>query len=110
VDSSFLYALSDRNDKNHTAAREFAANNASIRVVPDITLPEVTHVLKRAVGNHAMLAFLKTFSASDSQLEPIAMEDVRRAADILTQYKDARFDFVDCCAGRAAEHYSNLYL
>jgi len=63
----------------------------------------VTHLLKKFIGHHAVISFLKVFPASDAQLEAITMPDLQRAYAIVQQYADARFDFVDCCIMALAE-------
>ncbi|MEO8392342.1 MAG: PIN domain-containing protein [Chloroflexota bacterium] len=103
-DSSFLYALADRNDKYRATALKFALTNPDIvQIVPDIVLTEVTHLLRKHVGHHAVINFLKTFPASDAQLEPLTMNDIQRASEIMEQYGDSHFDFVDCCIMALAE-------
>ncbi len=97
IDSSFLYALSDPTDQYRQAARAFAVREKSFRVIPDVALTEVTHILNRRIGHRAMITFLKTLTASDAQLEPVTMDDVKRAHSIMAQYSDSHFDFVDCC-------------
>jgi predicted nucleic acid-binding protein len=103
TDTSFWVALGDVKDKYREQALQFARSNRQQRVVPDVVLTEVTHLLNRHVSFHAVLVFLKAFSASDVQLESVTMQDVRRAAEIMEQYADAKLDFVDCCIMALAE-------
>jgi predicted nucleic acid-binding protein len=49
------------------------------------------------------LIFLKAFSASNVQVEPVSMNDIRRAAEIMEHFADAKLDFVDCCIMALAE-------
>lgn len=104
IDSSFLYALADPNDKYRQAALTFAQNYNDARLfVPDVVLVEVTYLLLRFVNHHAMQQFLKAFTISGMQLEPVTMPDVELASKIRERYADARFDFVDCCIMALAE-------
>jgi predicted nucleic acid-binding protein len=103
TDTSFWVALGDARDKYRGQALQFAQNNQQQRVVPDVVLTEVTHLLHRHIGYHAVLVFLKAFSASNAQLEPVTMQDTKRASEIMEKYADAELDFVDCCIVALAE-------
>lgn len=103
VDSSFLVALSDMKDKYHHQAVAFAQQNRQQRVIPDVVLPEVTHLLGYGIGHHAVRVFLRSLAQSDIRLEPITMGDIERAVEIMEQYADAKLDFVDCCIMTLAE-------
>lgn len=103
-DSSILYALADPADKHRGEALRFAISHPEIvQIVPDIVLTEVTHLLNKFVGHHAIIRFLRAFPASDAQLEPISMPDIQRAYEIMDGYKSSPFDFVDCCIMALAE-------
>jgi uncharacterized protein len=103
IDTSFLYALSDINDKYHVQAVKFARSNKKTRVIPDVVLTEVTHLLYRSIGHHAILTFLKAISLTDAQLEPVSIGDLKRIHEIMEKYADAKLDFVDCCIMALAE-------
>jgi uncharacterized protein len=103
IDTNILVALSDTGDKYHAKALEFARNNKDIRVVPDVVLVEVTHLLNKHIGHHAVIAFLEVFKQSKFQFEVITVEDVDAAHRIMKKYVDAKFDFVDCCIMALAE-------
>ncbi len=104
IDSGFLYALADRSDKHHLRAIEFARTNTNPRLVPNIVLTEVTHVIRERLGHHVMQAFVAAFPGTKhTQLIPISMADVARAAQIMAAYPKPRLDFVDCCIVALAE-------
>ncbi|MFN8450283.1 MAG: PIN domain-containing protein [Anaerolineae bacterium] len=103
-DSSVLYALADPADGYRGEAVQFAISHPEIvQIVPDVVLTEVTHLLNKFVGHHAIIRFLKAFPASDAQLEPMSMPDIQRAYEIMATYAASRFDFVDCCIMALAE-------
>lgn len=103
IDTSFLVALSDTRDKFRDQAITFAQNSQTLRVVPDVVLTEVTHLLARHIGHHAVLTFLRSLVASDVQLESVTMGDLQRAYEIMAKYRDSKLDFVDCCIMALAE-------
>jgi predicted nucleic acid-binding protein len=106
VDSSFLYALFQKDDRHHSRAREFAASNRLPALVPDVVLPEVTFLLARDGGISAAAAFLEGFKAASLKLECLTIEDVDRAREIMLSYSDARFDLVDCVIMSMAERFT----
>ena len=103
VDANFLYALSDIGDKYHSDAVNFARNNKQKQVVPDVVLTEVTYLLNKHVGHHAVLRFLKLFVISNIEMESLTKSDIQRAYEIMEKYSSARLDFVDCCIVALAE-------
>ena len=103
ADSSFLYALYSVHDRYHPGADHFAGESPVRLIVPDVILPEVTFLLKRAGGLPAVLGFLGAFVEAAPILEPLTPTDIRRARGIMAAYPEARLDFVDCCLGAVAE-------
>jgi hypothetical protein len=104
IDSSFLYAVSDKSDQYHLRAVQFLRNiRRETLVVPDVILTEVTYLLKKHVNLQAVLIFLKFFISSPYVLQPLTMGDIERASRVMEKYADAQFDFVDCCIMVQAE-------
>jgi uncharacterized protein len=97
VDSSFLIAFYDRNAIQHANVKEIATLYRGQFLVPQVTLTEVVHLWKRAVGIHEAIQFLEEFNNSRPDLQDVTVPDLRRAKGIMPQYVDARLDFVDCC-------------
>ncbi len=103
VDSSFIYATYNEGDSNHIQAIDFAAKSQIISIAPDVILPEVCFLFERDFGHYAISKFLAAFYKSGITLQPILMDDVKRAQEIMTQYPEAELDFVDCCIMALAE-------
>ena len=101
LDSSYLYALSDRDDKYHERARSFAREGTIEYVLPDVVLTEVTYSLRKLIGKHAEIAFLKTQARFPIRRIGLEADDLKRVHDIMSQYM--QFDFVDCCIMALAE-------
>lgn len=97
ADSSFLYALFNQDDRYHPRAAQFAAQNETISLTPDVVLPEVTFLFNRNGGTPAVASFLEAFQASGMRLECLISDDLLRAREILLSYPAAHLDFVDCC-------------
>lgn len=96
IDSSFLYALFNQDDRNHARALQFASQNTANLYVPDVTLPEVTFLIARDGGVQSVAAFLAGFTGAGMKLLCLTGDDLSRAGTIMLDYQDARFDFVDC--------------
>lgn len=97
VDSSFMYALAAPNDDNYRTALSFAETVTLQFVIPVVALTEVTYLLRTRISHRAEAMFLRSLAHSDVQLESLTLADVQRSSEIMTEYADARFDFVDCC-------------
>jgi predicted nucleic acid-binding protein len=72
-------------------------------LVPVAVLPEVTYLLARRIGTVAELAFTRAVAAGEFALEPLLLEDVARAADLMDIYADAPLGFVDASIMAVAE-------
>jgi predicted nucleic acid-binding protein len=98
IDSSFLYALFDRDDEKHSQALNWASHQTDYQpLVPQVVLGEVMFLLDRNGGVPVTLQFLDRFTAADYVLESIIMPDLQRVREIRATYASSRLDFVDCC-------------
>jgi len=102
VDSSFVYALLDKDDKYHAAATKFALTLKQRQIVVDVALTEVAQLLQE-ISEQAVLQFFDLMAGSNYQLEPITKIDLNRARQIKVTYSTARLDFVDCCIMAVSE-------
>lgn len=94
ADSSFLYAIYNPKQRHEQAVK--VSRELSV-IIPQVTLVEVTYLLTVRINLKAAIAFLDTIGQSPSSTLPLADEDIRRAKEIMQQYSEAKFDFVDCC-------------
>ena len=67
------------------------------RIVPDVVLTEGAHLIRKRVGQHAVIRFLTGTDRWGFQFEPVTALDLKRSGQIMEQYRDADLDFVDCC-------------
>ncbi len=106
LDTGFLYALLNRREQTHEAVREAtAAIDAAVYLPTPVTV-EVTYLLQRDVGQTAAAEFVNGLAEPPYTLVEPTPADYRRAASVMSQYADARVDFVDAilvaCAERLA--------
>ncbi len=102
VDSSFLYAAYNATDRFHEEAVQ-GLDPAAELIIPEVILVEVTYLFKERVGLSATLNLLNTVSKTGIPFTNLASEDFARIHDIMANYADVRFDFVDCCVMALAE-------
>lgn len=103
LDTSFVLALSNREDRNHTRVLNVAQTVTDPLILPITVLPEVTYLLGSRLGHLAMRQFLKRLVTSNVLLEAITVTDLERATEILENYADSRLDFIDSTIVAIAE-------
>ncbi len=96
VDSSFLYALYDEDDRGYQAAVHWTYHANPTFIIPDVVLTEVAFLFRRAGGTLGVVKFLEALHNAESNLEPIIRADLKQARNIMIAYPTAHLDFVDC--------------
>lgn len=95
VDTSAVYALIDRDDRNHSAAKTKLTALRKKRLEPFLTnfiVAECHALLLTRLG----IGIARTWLLSNVwQVEPIVAADEQRARDIIRRYVDKDFSFVD---------------
>ncbi|MBX3084396.1 MAG: PIN domain-containing protein [Anaerolineae bacterium] len=97
IDSSFLYELHNPKTFFRTQVAQFVQVEKRPRIVPDVVLTEGAYLIRQRIGQHAVIRFLTTVDILGFQFEPVTGSDLKRAGQIMNHYRDADFDFVDCC-------------
>jgi predicted nucleic acid-binding protein len=103
LDTSFLLALTDSNDKNHKRVLSVARQLRDPLILPVPVLPEICYLLASRLGHAVMRHFLQDLVSSNIVLESLTIADLQRANQILQQYADSRLDFVDATVVTIAE-------
>lgn len=104
TDTSYLFAVYNPKDINHSAAADFAFRMpAELMLVPDVVLPELAYVTVRDLGYAGLQSLLSNFVASEVEFTHLEMNDLVRIREIAETYADAEFDIVDCCIMALAE-------
>lgn len=86
VDTGPLYAAVDADDPDHERARESLERGDLRLVVPTLALVEVTYLVGTRLGPAAEAGFLRGVSSLD--IEPPAVDDWARMAELVEQYAD----------------------
>lgn len=103
LDTSFLFALTDQNDRNHDRVLAVAQTTIEPLLLPMVVLPEVCYLIASRLGHQAMRRFLDNLTDSSTHLEAITALDLERVNQILEQYADSQLDFVDAVLVAIAE-------
>ncbi len=103
LDTSFLYALTAKNDRNHARVLAVAQTLNQPLILPTVVLPEICYLISSRLGHRAMRQFIANLTAGVAQLEPLSKPDLVRAQEILEQYADSQLDFTDTAIIALAE-------
>jgi uncharacterized protein len=95
IDTSFLVALAITTDTNHKSAKQTVANLKEIRVLPVPVMPELFYMVSVRGNYRAAVKIYQHIQTAGFQIEPLIPEDRIRMGEIMAQYLDAEFDFVD---------------
>jgi uncharacterized protein len=82
VDTSFLFALTDRNDHNHGRVLAIAQTGKEPLIIPSVVLPEICYLISSRLGHLVMRRFLAELAISNTQLESITATDLERINQI----------------------------
>ena len=98
VDTGAWYAIADRSDRHHRAARRFYKQHAAtgIFVTTDLIMAETCALLAGHLGRHAALTFWETLRDTRTTILTIDAIDLESAWHIVQAYPDQAFSFVDC--------------
>jgi uncharacterized protein len=95
LDTSFLFALTDQNDRNHARVLAVARTLNEPMLLPTVVLPEVCYLISSRLGHRIMRQFITDLTISATQLESLSTIDLARTREILEQYADSQLDFTD---------------
>lgn len=103
LDTSFLFALTDKTDRNHQRVLDVGQRTNEQLVLPIPVLPEICYLVASRLGHHAMRHFVASMTPDAVQLESVTLEDLVRISQILEKYADNQLDFTDAAIVAMAE-------
>ena len=103
TDTSFLLATVAPRDQYHAAAREAPNKMQDTRQIVAAVLPELFYMTMVRVSYDAAVALVRQITTSGIPMIPLVDADYRRMDEIMRQYRDAEFDFVDVAQMAVAE-------
>ena len=95
LDTSFLFAITDKSDRNHKNVSSFAQSIDEQLILPVVVLPEICYLIASRLSHLAMQHFISSAITTTVTIESTTSEDLVRVSEILTQYADSQLDFTD---------------
>ena len=98
VDTSVLYAATDRADQHHRRCREWITATNGPLLVPPTVLAEVCYLIDRTLGPEAEAVFLDDVgleAAYPYRMVELTDADLRRMAELVRRYGDRRLGGTD---------------
>ena len=95
VDTSALYSLMDRSDRNHERTRDLLESAGEI-VLTDHILVEAHRLAAHRLGRMVADSFWSEVMAGSLTLEPVRLSDLEEAHEIRMSWTDQDFSLVDC--------------
>jgi len=103
VDTSVLYALTDRAEPSHAACVAAIRDELEAIIVPQVALPEACYLIGSRLGATVEATFVGGLASSDWALEPLSSGDLARVVSLLQTYAQADIGFVDAAVVAIAE-------
>jgi uncharacterized protein len=95
LDTGPILALLDAGDPAHARSVALVDNLQEDLVVPSCVLVEVDYWTRKLLGSAAWDIFVDDITSGAYRLEPLTIDDLRRAADLERQYEDLDLGLVD---------------
>lgn len=103
LDTSFLVAVASARDARHALARGAIRELTGKRIIAAPVLPEVFYMVGTRVNYSSAVQLFDRLRSVAFQIEPVTTDDMARMSQIMTEYRDTAFDFVDVAIMALAE-------
>lgn len=103
VDAGPLYAYVDADDAHHAAALELLQSHPGPLIVPALVITEVVYLLATRLGAEPEVRFLGDLAGGAFTVEPVAVADWLRIAELVARYRDLPLGTVDASVVATAE-------
>jgi len=103
IDTSALYALIDRGERQHAAVVAALSSERESIVLPQTVLTESCYLIASRLGPVVEREFLQGLLDSDWRAETLTTTDLERTVELLATYADADLGFVDASVVVIAE-------
>ena len=106
LDTSGLLAAIDGSQRQHAEAASAIRESIGPLLLSPFVLAELDYLLATRVSQAAALALLDEVAMGAYRLEPMAADDVARAAEIVAQYRDLQLGLADASIVVLAERHA----
>jgi predicted nucleic acid-binding protein len=103
LDTGALYAYYDRDDDWHERMRTLIDGESGPLLLPAVVIPEVDHLLGRAIGPHAQVALYEDVVEQVYLVVDLAADRYHRVLELNRQFDDLRLGFVDAAIAALSE-------
>lgn len=93
----------DADDAHHAAALELLESHPGPLLVPTLVITEVVYLLASRLGTVPEVRFLGDLAAGSFTVEPVAVADWLRIAELVARYRDLPLGTVDASVVTTAE-------
>jgi predicted nucleic acid-binding protein len=110
LDTSGLLAAIDGSQRHHAAAAAALRGADGPLLLSPFVLAELDYLLATKVSQLAAVALLDQVATGAYRLEPMAADDIARASEIISQYRDLQLGLADASLVVLAERHGTLDL
>jgi hypothetical protein len=103
LDSSALYALTDRRDRSHARLRRTLSVDRGPYLIPAAILAEIGYMIESRLGTNALLAFVGDLDAGYAVHH--SSQGWARVAQLVGRYADLPLGFADAAVVECAERH-----
>lgn len=103
VDAGPLYAYVDADDAHHSSSLELLETHPGPLIVPVLVVTEVVYLLGTRLGVEPEVRFLGDLARGAFTIEPVAVADWLRIAELVARYRDLPLGTVDASVVAVAE-------
>ena len=103
VDTTVLYAYTDRTDHGHVRCIEFLDSFPGTLLVPTLILGETAYLLGKRRGAAAEIVFLNSVVGGELIVEQPTQKDLARIAELVWRYRDLPLGTADASVVALAE-------
>ena len=103
MDAGPLFALVDKDDRNHERCRELLESHPGPLLVPVLVVTEVAYLLSTRLGTESEIRFLGDLACGTLLAEMVQASDWLRIAELVSAYRDLPLGAVDASVVAAAE-------
>ena len=103
LETSVLYSLMDKDDKNHKLVKDFFLKDNSVYyILPSTAIPELCYLINTKLGPYFEIKLIEEINKS-FYLEILKNEDVLRIIEILKKYDTLNIGYVDALIAAIAK-------
>lgn len=105
VDAGALYAQADVDEPQHDAVVRLLTSERGPLITTELAVAEADYLILRRLGIDVELAFLADLATGAYAVECLARDELKRAHDVVSRYRDLRLGLADASLVVLAHRY-----